>query len=351
MTTTQPPIPVAVIGLNFGNMIAKELARGLALPHVQLAAVCDQRAPIAERWAKELEVPGCTDLDQILNNPAIPAVALITRPAGRAGLLKRCLDAGKHVMTTKPFERDAKAAAEILSYARARKLTIHLNSPAPEPSEDIAHILRWREANDLGRAVHASFTVHANYQEAASTDPATAWYDDPAQCPVAPLYRLGIYGINDLISVLGCPESVQATSLRIRTGRPTADNALALLRFPGGALATLAASFCVDDGAPYGNRLEISWERGAAWRDPGPLALGDPPVRALHFQRRDGAVARVESRFARSGSGHYNWELFAQAVRGQPAALEYDARIVAGVATIEALARAELSGAMETVSS
>ena len=343
------PIPVAVIGLNFGNMIAKELARGVTLPHARLAAVCDQRAPIAERWAKELGVPGCTDIDQILKDPAIPAVALITRPAGRAGLLKRCLDAGKHVMTTKPFERDARAAADILAYARTRKLALHLNSPAPEPSEDIAHILQWRDANDLGRAVHASFTVHANYQETASDDPATAWYDDPTQCPIAPLYRLGIYGINDMISILGCPESVQATSLRFRTGRPTADNALALLRFPGGALATLAASFCVGDGAPYGNRLEISWERGSAWRDPGPLALGDPPTRTLHFQRPDGSVSRVETRFARAVSGHYNWELFAKAIRGQHAASDYDARIVAGVATIEALARAELSGAMEKV--
>ncbi len=38
------PIPVAVVGLNFGSHIARELAAGAGLPHVRLDALARTEA-------------------------------------------------------------------------------------------------------------------------------------------------------------------------------------------------------------------------------------------------------------------------------------------------------------------
>ena len=73
------------------------------------------------------------------------------------------------------------------------------------------------------------------------------WYDDPERCPVAPVFRLGIYIINNLAELFGEPEKVCALSSRILTGRPTADNADLAVLFKNGAIAT-SSLLLRDDG-------------------------------------------------------------------------------------------------------
>lgn len=70
--------------------------------------------------------------------------------------------------------------------------------------------------------------IWASYREQADG----TWYDDPQKCPVAPVFLLGIYLINDLIQLFGPVRDVQVLQSRLSTGRPTADNGqLSLLCF------------------------------------------------------------------------------------------------------------------------
>ncbi len=92
-------------------------------------------------------------------------------------------------MTTKPFELDPKAAMATLREARRRHRIIHLNCPAPLLSPDLEQIERWREEFQLGKPVGARADAWTNYREKADG----SWYDDPKLCPVAPIFRIGIY--------------------------------------------------------------------------------------------------------------------------------------------------------------
>jgi len=47
----------------------------------------------------------------------------------------------------------------------------------------------------------------------------------------------------------------------VRTGRPTPDNALLTMSCASGCLASVYASFCVDDGDRYSNGLTLNYER------------------------------------------------------------------------------------------
>ena len=105
-----------------------------------------------------------------------------------------------------------------------------------------------------------------NYHEQADG----RWYDDPRQCPVAPIFRLGIYLINDLVRLFGDAETVQVLQSRIRTGRPTADNAQLGIRFRNGVLANIYASFCVGDGDYEPDSLVLKFENGTIYRNCGP---------------------------------------------------------------------------------
>jgi predicted dehydrogenase len=337
-------LPIAIVGLNFGRHICADLA---ARPGgVRLAAVCDQDAAKAQALAAQHGVPAFTSLDELLARPELPVIGLFTGPNGRASLLRRILAAGKDVMTTKPFERDSAAAAAVLAEARSQGRVLWLNSPSQSLPADLALMQELAVQYDIGRPVAARAEVWADYRE--QTD--GSWYDDPAQCPVAPVYRLGIYLINDLIRLLGAVEQVHVQGSRLFTGRPTADQGLLSLRFRSGALASVFASFCIGDGDHYRNSLAVNHERGSLYRSVGPSrTTGEGCEISLVARGAHGREVKT-ARWAPTGSGGYDWAGFAAAVRARtppdPATV---ATIVGAVQVIEAMAASEASGLPATV--
>ena len=333
------PIPIAIVGLNFGRHIAHEIAHGEAGRHMKLAAVCDIDEDKARQHADEYQVPFYTDLDQLLANDDIPAIGLFTGPGGRAELLDRIVDAGKDVMTTKPFELDCDAGLAVLRKAKGLGRVIHLNSPSPVETPDFKLIRQWQKTHRLGKPVGCSTSVWVRYREV----PDGRWYDDPGKCPVAPVFRIGIYLINDLVRVFGEAERVSVFSSRMFSQRPTADNAQLSILFKSGALASVFASFCVEDGDHHRLRMVLNFERGTVYRNADPARNSRPGADlALVMGSRDVERALVESEQVDRMSGDYQWDNFAAAVRGESIdETTTPESIVSGLRIIEAMGEAE----------
>ena len=342
-------IKIGIVGLNFGKYIIEDILSGLASEYFQLAAVCDMDAPKVGAMAEKTGARAFTNLDDLLRTD-LPAIGLYTGPVGRAGLIRQIIRAGKDVITTKPFELDPVAALDILHEAQSLGRIIHLNSPGPLPSDDHRQIELWREKYNLGRPVGARAATWASYRETANG----AWYDDPKNCPVAPIFRLGIYMINDLVRIFGPADRVQVMQTRLFTGRPTSDNAQLGIQFKNGALASVFASFCIDDGIPYTDALELNFEKGTIQRNFGRVALGkvDKSTTLLSLVRNSGGGRPViEHAEVQGMSGQYQWEAFARAVRsGGPLEGEISPDlVVAGLKIITAMSRSEESGRPEEV--
>jgi predicted dehydrogenase len=343
-------LPIAIVGLNFGRQIIKSIAEGEAGKFVRLAAVCDLDEAKTRQIADTYGAACYTDLDTLLQNEAIPAIGLYTGPNGRAVLLDKVISAGKHVMTTKPFELDCAEGLAVLRKAKALGRVIHLNSPAPCWSPDLALVNDWQQQHDLGRPVGCNMSVWTSKREKFDG----SWYDDPAKCPVAPIFRLGIYLINDLVRIFGEAETVSVLSSRLFTERPTADNSLLSIRFKTGALASIYASFCVEDGDHYRNSMALNFERGTVYRNMGPAratTAGDPRAE-MSLVMGSGQTARavVEDELGSSTSGGYQWDAFTAAVRGESIGETTSPEtIVAGLRIVEAMARADQTGGIAAV--
>ena len=160
------------------------------------------------------------------------------------------------------------------------------------------------------------------------------WYDDPAQCPVAPVFRLGIYGINQLLRLCGKVEAVNVAYSRLFTGRPTPDNGELSLQFKNGALGSIFASFCIDDGHRYANHLCIHYARGTV-RGEVTKTFDNHDMRAkkLSLQALDSddqVVTRSVELETEQLNGKYQWKNFRDAVRsGQPLVGEIDPKLIA----------------------
>ena len=343
---------MAVVGLRFGRYIVEDqLMKGPGKEHIDLLGVCDLKQDLAASLATEHHLRHYLSLDDILADPSVEAVGLFTGPARRAELIGQIIRAGKHVMTTKPFELDAAAALAVLREARERKKVVHLNSPEPLPAHETRQIIEWTHEVDLGRPVSLHWETYANYFDKADG----SWCDDPDQCPVAPIFRLGIYGINQIVMLCGPVAQVSVLSSRIRTGRPTPDNALLALRFENGVVGSIHASFCVNSDYLHPKNLTIRYERGAIETTPVESDRFGTCARKLMLKVIDGTgrVTMREARFGREEfSGAYQWDTFHRAVRNG-AILSGETtpeQIVAGIQVINAMAQAEKTGRTITIS-
>lgn len=341
-------IPIAIVGLNWGlKVIRDQIIDGPASEHFTLAAVCSKEREKVDSCAREFGVRPYYHVDDLLLDGEIPAVGLMTGPFGRAQLIRRLVEAGKHVITTKPVEVDPDAALSVLRLARQLGRVVHLNSPTPLASPDVSQILRWKEEFALGRTVAARADIWSNYREEKDG----SWYDDPGQCPVAPIFRLGIYLINDLVRLIGRPVAVSVMSSRLFTSRPTPDNAQLSLHFQNGELATIFSSFCINDAQWWLSSLTLNFENGTVYRNVGPTSGPAPrlqPELALVVNRGDQPST---IRATASGSTEdYQWHAFRRAIQGGRLPDEMpEEDIVVALRVIQAMARADRSRRIEPV--
>lgn len=338
------PVRVGLCGLGYGLFHAHHLRQSVHGRYVQFVAVSDSRADRRDAAAASLGCPGVGDLEELLANPAVEAVALFTGPVGRAELIRRIIRSGRHVMTTKPLELSSADAGAVLHEARTAGRVVFMNSPAPVLGADLQQVERWRNEFDLGRLIFAQADCWYRSTEKADG----SWYDDHERCPAAPIFRLGIYGINDVLALVDEPlEELRILESRILTGRPTPDVAQLSLKFAGGTMATIRATWCC---SPWRDNQasEFVFERGVVRRTYSTpyhktapntvVTLETATVDGTIFQR-SATVSNLEVNSA------YRWDLFHAAIRGQaPEGLLPPQRMVAGIEVIEAMRLALRNG-------
>jgi predicted dehydrogenase len=340
------PVRLVVVGANFGAKIARQLESDPAGP-VRVAGVCDLDEAKGRALAGELGAVWHASLDAVLADPSVEAVGLFTGPIGRGRLIERIVAAGKHVMTTKPFELEPAEAARAFEAAARFNRVLHVNSPSPLPSSDLARMQAWLADGTLGLPVMMRASTWADYRERADG----SWQDDPARCPGGPLFRLGVYFLNDFAGLLGRPVEVHVQHARMRTGRPTPDNAQISIIYDNGALASVFASFCVGDGEPYRDEVILACERGTVRR--WMVRTGSVDMHRDQAMVELSRPGRAPERFLTAPgdySGWYNWRAFQAAVRGLPGAVRNGAdSAVAGVRLLHAMARSASSLKSERV--
>ena len=139
------PVRVGVVGLGYWG---PNLARNFdALPGCELRWVCDAAPDARERVAASLRDARVTaEIDDLLADPDLDAVALATPVPTHAALAVRVLEAGKHCFVEKPLaERvaDAERAVETAGAAGRVLMVGHLLEYHPG-------VLRLKEIADSG---------------------------------------------------------------------------------------------------------------------------------------------------------------------------------------------------------
>ena len=90
-----------------------------------VVSVCDLNPASLDRVRRSFpSISVTTDASDILTNPKIDAVAIVTPVSHHFSLAKKALENGKHVFVEKPFTRNAAEAEELIELANRKNLLI-----------------------------------------------------------------------------------------------------------------------------------------------------------------------------------------------------------------------------------
>ena len=224
---TRSPIRLGVAGLGYwGPNIARNFAE---LPGCELVWCCDPSSAARERAAARF--PGVhvvADLDEMLSDPALDAVAVATPVPTHADVAVRVLDAGKHCLVEKPLAQSVADAERVLAAAGAadRVLMVgHLLEYHPG-------VLKLKELTDSGELGDEIYYIYGNRLNLGKLRA-----DENA------LWSLGAHDVSVLLHLAGEEpwEVVAHGASYVQPG--VEDVAFCFLRFPSGLTAHLHLSW------------------------------------------------------------------------------------------------------------
>jgi predicted dehydrogenase len=217
---------VGVVGLGYwGPNLARNFA---AIPGCELAWCCDASEAARARWAPAFPSARFTaDLDDLLNDATLDAIALATPVPTHGPLAERVLAAGKHCFVEKPLAytvEDAERAVAAADKADRILMVGHLLVYHP----GVAKLKALVESGELGD-IRYLYSRRLNLGQLRSDENA--------------LWSLGAHDVSVVLHLAGEDPSMLEARGEAYTRPGVEDVVFAYLRFPSGLAAHLHMSW------------------------------------------------------------------------------------------------------------
>jgi predicted dehydrogenase/threonine dehydrogenase-like Zn-dependent dehydrogenase len=259
-----------------------------------------------------------SDVEKLINDPAVNTLAVLTRHHLHAGQTLTGLRAGKHVFCEKPLALNRDELAEIeaeLAKPDTPLMMVGYNRRFAPLAVKMQNFLK---------SSPEPMSIH--YRVNAGFIPPEHWVHDPEQGGGRILGE-GCHFIDFVTWLVGClPAEVSARALP-DFGRYRGDNVLIQLVYPGGSIATI--SYMANGDKSFSKeRVEVTTGGRAA-------VLDDFRV----LETYSGGNRKVEKSRLRLDKGHAGeWEAFADAIlAGGPPPIHYEQLIGVMAATFDAV--------------
>lgn len=247
-------IVCGVIGLGFfGEKHAEVLS---SLPNVELRAVCTRTDSRRRELKRRLRVPhDFRDYRELLADPEIEAVSVVTHVDDHAAVAIAALKAGKHVLVEKPLARTLADCDRIIAAAEKSDRILMVGHICRfNPRYCVA---RQRVADgEIGRVI--SMYARRNIPAARSA---------AVLEKIGPLLGDGVHDTDLMLWISGGKiETAYGLTHRIRKLK-FPDLGWAMYRFADGAIGVIENVWCLPDGTPFRihEQLEIIGTKGAIY--------------------------------------------------------------------------------------
>lgn len=278
---------VALIGL--GMAVGPHAKSLLDLnDRVSVAAAYSPSPERRDGFAAQYPFPKDGDLDRILKDRLINAVAILTPPNTHLELVERAAAAGKHILLEKPLDITTARAEQLVGICERAgvMLAVTLQHRFRPAAERLAAVL---DAGRLGKIVNCSTTIRVWRPQ--------SYYEQAGRGTFARdgggvLLTQGIHTLDLMLSLTGPVAEVRGYAATTPVHRmETEDMVAAAVRFENGALGVIDATTTAYPG--FSERIELIGTKGTA------VFTGS----ALLVQCHDGSAERIEPDGTAGGTG------------------------------------------------
>ena len=194
-------------------------------------------------WRGSTGIRAARSYEDLLADPALDAVALVTPNHLHHEQVRLATRAGKHLFVEKPIANDVGEGKEILRMAvRGRPVLF------------VGHNTRRRQSFRRAAALIADGTigtvaaVEGNLSRPAGLLPGLPpWKADPRTCPLLPMMQLGIHLVDTVEFLLGPVEEVSCIAAAIAMPGAVYDSTASLLKLASGVPVSLASYYVTPD--------------------------------------------------------------------------------------------------------
>ncbi|NHN29255.1 Gfo/Idh/MocA family protein [Paenibacillus agricola] len=231
--------------LSFWHVHAKDYnADAAAHPDTQVVALWDEDPERGRQKAEEHGFQFFADLDELLAQPDIEGVIIVTPTNIHRDVIIAAAQAGKHVFTEKVVATTLHECNEILAAIEAANVKLTVSLPRLNANYTLAvqDILNQGLLGDI-TLVRTRLSHNGGIpSERDSNGWLPAQFFNLEQAGGGAMIDLGCHPMYLARLFLGLPESVSANYGYV-TGKEVEDNAVTVLRYAGGALAIIEAGF------------------------------------------------------------------------------------------------------------
>jgi len=287
------PVRFAVIGLGMGHNRSRLIC---STPGTKLMGVCDLTEERAKRTGEECGVPYNTEMKRWLEDDNVEVIYVMTETGKHAEVALQALEAGKHVITTKPMEASLTACEEMIQKAKEKERILAVDFEFR--FHDEAHAMkRCVEEGWFGRLLSgdASLKVRRTMEYFQSNG---GWRGTRRWDGGGVLSNQSIHLIDELAFTLGIPQKVRCDIWTQDHDIEAEDLGSAVWLYENGLVITYTATTCFPQKTWYvsyelagiegafhrtsgGPReAQTLWFKDGAWGDVSPLTAKSPWLNA-----------------------------------------------------------------------
>jgi predicted dehydrogenase len=317
----------AIVGLGRWGRNLVESVQGKS-PLIRFACGVDAAPEKARDFAAGHGLPLRRDFAEVLADPAIQAVVIVTPHSLHRQMVEAAARAGKHVFCEKPLAlntRDARPMIEACAKAGVVLAVGHNRRLWPS-----MQALKRMAAGELGEVLH----IEGHFSNENSTGAAGSWRDSPAESPGGGMTATGIHLVDAFIHIMGPMRRVHGQMLVRKSAPDPRDVATLVVEFANGAGGTISTV----RPTPFFWRVHAFGDKGSA------EAIGEHEVVVRKSHAPAGRLLLDPLDTLRA-----ELEGFADAVQGRSRFHIEPANMLASVAAFEACVKAVESGTTVTV--
>ena len=236
--------------------------------HIDLRGVFSRNAEKCKTFASRFELPFIKNIENLINDPKLDIIIILTPPNQRLKLVQQFSDAGKHILMEKPVERSSAKAKKIVNLCKEKnvKLGIVFQHRFRESSQKLKKLI-------LSHSLGSIFTVQVQVPWWRDQ----SYYDEPGRGSYerdggGVLISQAIHTLDLMLSLTGPVSEVQALSSTSQFHKMESEDFVAGgLKFKSGASGSIFASTSSFPG--NAESITLNCEKASAHLQSGVLTI------------------------------------------------------------------------------